>query len=113
MDEKVRKEVDAILAMVARWKVSWFEEYRDPEEFPEIEDPNAWVLDEFTQLIHGGDFYPEGMVAPYLRRLLQTELITHLEYEGIVERIYGEVEDMRRLLGLSEPERAIPIKGDK
>jgi hypothetical protein len=112
MEEGVRKEVQTILDMVARWKVFWFSEYRDPASCPHIDDPNEWIVDEFTQLIAGGDYYQQGLVLPYLRRLEQTGLITPIELESILERIYGEIQDLRRLLGLQDAENG-SVEGDK
>ena len=107
MEETVRKEVNTILEMVARWKVFWFKEYRDPESCPHIDGPNDWILDEFIQLIAGCDYYQQGMVLPYLRRLQETGCLTEIELEGVLERIYGEVKDLRRLLGLRDPKEKV------
>jgi len=112
MEEEVRKEVQTILDMVARWKVFWFGEYRDPASCPNIDGPNDWIVDEFTQLIAGGDYYHQGLVLPYLRRLHQIGALTNLELESILERIYGEIQDLRRLLGLQDAKNG-SVEGDK
>ena len=103
MNEAVRKELETILMMIERWKVFWIKQYRDPEEST-ISNPNAWILDEFSQLIHGGDFYQYGHVTPVLRRLYETEQITKEEYNEFCEKIYDQIDDLRRMLGLSDPE---------
>ena len=103
MDEMVKKEVETIFIMVNRWKIFWLREYREPGEFPGIDNPNAWILDEFMQLCVGGDYYQHGHVLPYFRRLHEIGALTDLEYRGVLERLGGEIDDMRRLLGLPEP----------
>ena len=103
MDEKVRKELDTIEVMIQRWKIFWLGEYRDPADYPDMEgNPNEWILDEFSQLIFGGDYYHLGIVSSYINRMRRANLLTAEEFESFVERIYGEIKDMRRLLGLQD-----------
>jgi len=94
--------------MVQRWKEFWLREYRDPDDYPDMGvHPNAWILDELHQLIFGGDYYYAGMVSSYLDRLKAVDVITQDELNEFVEKIYGELEDMRKRLRLPEPKQNI------
>ena len=103
MDEKVRKELDTIITMIQRWKDFWVGEARDSSSHPDMDcHPNEWILDEFSQLIFGGDYYHLGIVSSYINRMRRANLLTAEELDSFVERIYGEIKDMRRLLGLQD-----------
>jgi len=95
MQPNVKKTVDDIEMMIQNWKKFWLGQYTE-------EGPNDWILDEFCQLILGGEYYQFGIVKPAIEGLLRQGFIDENEYKGIMERIYGEIDDMRRLLRLSE-----------
>jgi len=97
--------------MVQRWKAFWLREARDPADYPKMDcHPNAWILDEIHQLIFGGDYYYSGIVSSYISRLCDTNNITNEELFTFTEKIYAELDDMRRLLGLPDPkEKVTPL----
>jgi len=108
LKEEVRKELDTIFGMIQGWKNRWLEEYRDPADYPDMDcNPNAWILDEVSQLIFGGDYYQEGMVSAYIDRMKRAKVLTSEEHTEFVGKIYDELDDMRRLLGLPDPKEKI------
>ncbi len=98
MKTNVKKEIDTLHMMIQNWKKFWFGQYS-------TDGVNAWIMEEFSEEI-------SNYVIPYLRRLIECQHITELEYANFIERCRGEIADMRRLLGLSEAEDS-PVEGSK
>jgi len=105
MDENVQKTIADIHKIIQNWKKFWLAQYS-------TDGVNAWILNEFTELILGGGYYQYGMVSSAIDGLVKGGFITKLEYESFWEKTFGEIDDMRRLLGLPDPKES-PVEGDK
>lgn len=100
MQENVQKTIDDILAIIGHWKTFWLKQYED-------DGINEWILEEFCELIFGGEYYQFGIVASAVDRMKQQKFISEGEYDEFWAKVYAEVDDMRRQLRLSEPEQKI------
>lgn len=105
MDENVQKTINDIHQIIQNWKKFWLTQYS-------TDGVNEWILEEFTELILGGQFYQYGIVSSALNGLVKGEFITKLEYESFWERTFAEIDDMRRLLGLPDPKES-PVESGK
>jgi hypothetical protein len=81
MEEYVRKELDALEAMVLNWKRNYLD-YATPE------GNNDFLVEEFQEEI-------STYMSPYLRRLYQCEYITAAQAEEFLNACYSQVEELR------------------
>ena len=88
MEDNVQKEINDLHTMIQNWKKDYLRSYDEA-------GGNEWLLSDFVEEIH-------MYVAPYLRRLFECDHINKVEYVNFIERTQGEIQDMRRLLGLSD-----------
>lgn len=82
MEENVRKELDALEAMVLNWKANYLQ-YATPD------GNNEFLLEEFHEEI-------TTYMSPYIRRLFQCEYITAEQAEKFLNHLYDQVEELRQ-----------------
>jgi hypothetical protein len=84
MEENVRKELEALEAMVLNWKQSYLGEATP-------DGNNDFLVEEFREEI-------TTYISPYLRRLFQCEHLTAMEASEFLDCCYRQVDDLRRLI---------------
>ncbi|GAI82016.1 unnamed protein product [marine sediment metagenome] len=84
------KETDDLHQMVQNWKESWLTHYS-------TDGVNEWIYEEFVEEI-------EIYIIPYIGRLYDINHLTETDCGVFCGRLFGEITDMRRLLGLQDPE---------
>ena len=118
MKENVKTELETLIFMVQRWK-KWGLGQMNPEEtdprFKHIKVDARYSSDTFEWIYE--DFVERIVVdlLPYIDRFRECDFIDDNEIEYFMERISGEISDMRRLLGLPEPDaprKVTPIRGE-
>ncbi len=82
MKENVRKELDAMEAMLVNWKANYI-------SFATSDGNNEFLVEEFQEEI-------TTYVSPYVRRLFQCSYITAEEAEVFLEHCYNQVDDLRQ-----------------
>ena len=90
MDKETKTETDDLHKMIQNWKKSWLGFYSS-------DGINEWIMEEFMEEV-------EIYLVPYVGRLKDTDYLTEIECEGFYDRLSGEIQDMRRLLRLQDPE---------
>jgi hypothetical protein len=81
MEENVRRELEALEAMVLNWKREYLE-YATPE------GNNDFLVEELQEEI-------TTYMSPYLRRLFQCEYLTQQEADEFLSACYSQVEVLR------------------
>jgi len=94
MQEKVRKELDALEMMVFNWKQVYLSDATP-------DGNNECLVEEFQEEI-------ETYMVPYLRRLFQCEHLTAGEAEGFLNFCHSQVEELRNLIREVETPPAKP-----
>jgi len=94
MQEKVRKELDALEMMVFNWKQVYLSDATP-------DGNNECLVEEFQEEI-------ETYMVPYLRRLFQCEHLTSGEAGGFLNFCHSQVEDLRNLIREVETPPAKP-----
>jgi hypothetical protein len=81
MQEMVRKELDAMEAMLANWKANYL-------SFATSDGNNDFLLEEFQEEI-------TAYVSPYVRRLFQCNYLTAEEAKEFMDHCYNQVDDLK------------------
>ena len=87
MDKETKTEIDTLHQMVQNWKKGYLSHYS-------TDGVNEWILEDFTEEIN-------TILLPYVTRLFETDYITALDRGNFYDRLKAEIDDLRRLLGLS------------
>lgn len=81
MQEMVRKELDAMEAMLVNWKANYL-------SFATSDGNNDFLVNEFQDEI-------TTYVSPYVRRLYQCKYLTPEQAEEFMNHCYNQVDDLR------------------
>jgi hypothetical protein len=81
MEDTIRRELDAIGAMVSTWQGKYL-------EWATADGNNEFLVEEFMEEV---DTY----VLPFVRRMTQVDQITLPEANEFLNRCYGQVADLR------------------
>ena len=101
MKENVKTELNTLITILQNWKKCDIK-HADPG------GGNEWIYEEFVEKV-------STWMMPYVTALRREEHLDSTEIEYFMERISGEISDMRRLLGLPKPDaprKVTPIRGE-
>ncbi len=93
MEDSIRRELDAIGAMVSTWQSKYL-------EWATADGNNEFLVEEFMEEV---DTY----VLPFVRRMTQVDQITLPEASEFLNRCYGQVADLQASIEELEKSRTV------